>query len=978
MKPIPTDVANDQTTDPYRLLFEHTGDMACTLDLRGAFTAVNPAGERLTGYSEAELIGTSAITLIAEESRAEAMRQFERRLASGAIASADESMLVARDGTRIPIEIRSTIFTDAAGVPVGVLGLVHDVSERRAAATALLLSEERLRNAFDDAAIGMALVGLDGRWLQVNESLCRLLGFTRDELLRKTSQDVTHPDDLGVDLAYLQKLLDGEIHGYQMEKRFFDRHGGVVWVQLSVSVVRAEDGGASYFINQIQDITEQRAAQHALERSSAQLAEAQQLAQIGSWERDANGVIWWSREMYRIFGLDPARDHLDETRILASVHPDDRDATIQESQAATAANRPVLLEYRTVLPGGEIRWVQARGETVFAGGKPVGRRGTAQDITKRKEAEADRDRLRNELHRAQQLEAIGRLAGGVAHDFNNMLTAIQGYSELLLGELDPYTPQHAHAAQIKRAADQAATLPRQLLAFGRKQVLEPDVVELGATVRNVEELLQNLVSERVRLDVAAPEAVYAYVDVDKLEQALVNLVLNARDAMPDGGRLSIAIGTEHVDEDVAAEHGTVAGRYSTLSVTDTGHGIEEDVMAKIFEPFFTTKPVGAGSGLGLASVHGTVNQSGGFIRVESEPGKGARFDIFLPTAEQAATADDQSSRIADRLPGVLLAEDEQLVRDLAVSVLERGGFEVRAAANGLDALALFEQHAEAIDVVVTDMVMPEMGGLDLARRVREQRPDTPIVYMSGYTDEAPAAELHADPSSFLQKPFSAETLASAVRDATEPRPGRLGITCVVADDHPAVLDAISQYLEVQGVTVVASCSRGDEALQALEDHQPTVALLDVSMEAPDGLEVTRAASVSASNTRIVLYTGHRDARALASAAGAGAHGLVLKEAPLSELVRALRLVAVGETYLDPEIATLLKAHGESGADASLTPRERQILSLVARGGTNDKVAQTLGISTETVQSHVRNAMGKLHADTRTEAVATAIRNALID
>jgi len=413
-------------------------------------------------------------------------------------------------------------------------------------------------------------------------------------------------------------------------------------------------------------------------------------------------------------------------------------------------------------------------------------------------------------------------------------------------------------------------------------------------------------------------------------------------------------------------------------VTDTGHGIEEEMMAKIFEPFFTTKPVGAGSGLGLASVYGTVNQSGGFILVESEPGKGARFDIFLPTAEQAVTAEAQSSRTAERLPGVLVAEDEPLVRDLAVSVLERGGFDVRAAANGLDALALFEQHAEAIDVVVTDMVMPEMGGLDLARRVREQRPDTPIVYMSGYTDEAPAVELQADPSAFLQKPFSAETLASAVRGATERRPGRLGITCVIADDHPAVLDAITQYLEVQGITVVASCSRGDEALQALQDHQPTVALLDVSMETPDGLEVTRAARVSASNTRIVLYTGHRDRRALASAAGAGAHGLVLKEAPLGELVRALRIVASGETYLDPEIASLLKAHGESGAELSLTPRERQILSLVARGGTNDKVAQTLGLSTETVQSHVRNAMGKLDADTRTEAVATAIRNALIN
>ena len=452
----------------------------------------------------------------------------------------------------------------------------------------------------------MALVGLDGRWLQVNGSLCRLLGLSRDELLRKTAQDVTHPDDLEADRALVRRLLAGTMPTYQLEKRYFDRDGNVVWVLSSVSLVRTADGSPSYFINQIEDISERR------------------------------------------------------------------------------------------------------------------------------QAEADRDRLRDELHHAHKLEAIGRLAAGVAHDFNNMLTAIEGYSDLLLDKLDPRTAEYAHASQIRRAAEQAATLPRQLLAFGRKQTLEPAVVDLRDVVRNIDELLRSIVSARVRLETVATAPALAYVDADKLEQALINLVVNARDAMPDGGRVSISIGIEQVDEDLAAEHDVAVGEYSFVRVEDTGHGIAADTMTKIFEPFFTTKPSGLGSGLGLASVYGTVNQSGGFVRVESEPGKGARFEIFLPTPQQLET----QSR--ERTLGVLLAEDEPLVRDLAVSVLEGGGFEVRAAANGQDALALFDRDAEAIDVVVTDMVMPEMGGLDLAERVLERRPETPIVYMSGYTDEEPA------------------------------------------------------------------------------------------------------------------------------------------------------------------------------------------------------------------------------------------------
>jgi PAS domain S-box-containing protein len=721
----------------------------------------------------------------------------------------------------------------------------RDLEHSELAARALLESEQGFRSAFDYAAIGMALVGLDGSWLHVNEAVCELLGYSREELLETTFQDVTHPDDLEADLALVAELVAGELRTYQLEKRYFDKEGEVVWVLLSVSLVRDDDGNPEYFISQIQDISE------------------------------------------------------------------------------------------------------------------------------RKRAEADRDRLRDELHHAQKLEAIGRLAGGVAHDFNNMLTAIKGYSELLLEKLEPHTALHGHALQIKRAAEQASALPRQLLAFSRKQALEPELVDLSEIVGNIGELLQRLIGETITVDTSACRPAFAWVDTGQLEQVLVNLALNARDAMTEGGTLIVETKTVEVDEDLAAEHDVPAGRYSLIGVDDTGHGIDAETRARVFEPFFTTKAVGHGSGLGLASVYGTISQSGGFIRLESEPGQGARFEIYLPAAdgvEAAASADQRR-----RAPGVLLAEDEEIVRDLAVSVLEGAGFEVRTAVDGLEALELFDACPGEIDVVVTDLVMPELSGRALAARIKERSPETPIVYMSGYTDEAADPQAPHDGGRFLQKPFSAALLVDAVRKAVT-IDGE--ITCVVADDHPAVLDAVSQFLERRGIRVVAVAATGDEALHSIGVHHPSVALVDIAMKPLDGIEVAQRARTLSPDTRIVMYTGHRDAERLAQAREAGVCGFVLKEASLDDLAQALFVVAGGGTYVDPELAGLATESSRARA-VSLTRREQEILSHLAAGKTNDKVAQELGISAETVQSHVHNAMGKLDAGTRTEAVATALRLSLI-
>jgi PAS domain S-box-containing protein len=959
-----------QAGDPYRLLFENVGHMVCTLDLEGRFVSVNAAGVALTGYTEAELVGRSALDLIEPELRRDAAKRFERRLESGGDIPPDESILVTRDGRRVPVEVTSALIKDAAGKPSGVLGLVRDVSDRKRDEEILLESEERFLNAFENAPIGMALVALDGSWLQVNRSICEIVGYTHDELLGgATFQDITHSDDLEADLEYVRRMIAGEIETYQMEKRYLHKLGHIVWVLLSVSLVRSGDGSPLYFISQIQDITERKRAHEALERSKAQLAEAQEIAQLASWERAGDGSITWSNEVYRTFGLDPDAGPPTELELMEYVHPDDRESVLAAMQQARASLEPLSIEFRIIRSDGDIRWIQSRGKTVLVDGQEM-RRVTAQDITERKEAEAERDRLREDLHHAQKLEAVGRLAGGVAHDFNNMLTAIKGYSELLVGALDRDDPLRSHAAQIRRAAEQASALPRQLLAFSRKQTLEPELVDLGEVVRNTTDLLRRLISETISLHTDVADHVLACVDASQLEQVLINLALNARDAMPDGGTLTIATETVEVATAVAAEHDVEPGPYSVITVIDTGHGMDAETKDRVFEPFFTTKAVGQGSGLGLASVYGTVSQSGGFIRLDSRPGEGARFEIFLPSVTQEHVPEDAYD---PAVPAVLLAEDEEIVRDLAVSVLENAGFTVHSVANGSDAVALFEREGRSIDVVVTDMVMPEMGGRAVADRILEQAPDTPIVYMSGYTDETPDPQ---SGSSFLQKPFSAESLVEAVRGAIPQEViDPIGVTCVIADDHPAVLDAISHFLESHGVQIVARATTGEQAVQAIRHHRPAVALLDVRMQGLSGVEVVRRALGDSPETRSIIYTGHEDRGLAGLVLDAGACGFVLKDAPLTELARAVAVVAQGGIYADADATDLLApAATETRA---LTPREQEVLGHLADGKTNDKVAQELGISPETVQSHVRNAMGKLGADTRTEAVATALRQSLI-
>ncbi len=384
--------------------------------------------------------------------------------------------------------------------------------------------------------------------------------------------------------------------------------------------------------------------------------------------------------------------------------------------------------------------------------------------------ETQRQQLENQLRQSQKMDALGRLAGGVAHDFNNLLTVIKGHGDVLLGRLEPADSLRLSGLQIVKAADRAASLTRQLLAFCRMQLLQPKVLDLNALVSDMCSLLRRLVREDIAFAFQAGESLgRVKADPGQIEQVIINLTVNACDAMPEGGKLTIETHNVKVDEEWAAARPPIKpGGYVLLAVTDTGQGMDASTRARIFEPFFTTKEQGKGTGLGLATVYGVVKQSGGCIWVNSEPGKGARFEVYLPRVEEraeAARAQEVPDASVRRRATVLIAEDEEAVRELASEFVSSAGYTVLTAKDGAEALAIAERSAEPIHLLITDVVMPKMRGPELAKRLKALQSDLKIVYMSGYLEFNSGNGQFLEEGFFLQKPFSRNTLVGKVDEA---------------------------------------------------------------------------------------------------------------------------------------------------------------------------------------------------------------------
>jgi PAS domain S-box-containing protein len=509
---------------------------------------------------------------------------------------------------------------------------------------------------------------------------------------------------------------------------------------------------------------EQEVAERRRVEARTQLALA--VARIGVWELDvAADRLDWSDGMAAIFGLLMTQVPRTIDEFSALIHAGDRAAFREALERAVAERTGLVTTFRTIWPDGTVHWIGGRAR-VLDDERSTRIVGVGIDVTERKS-------LEEQLRQTEKMEALGRLAGGLAHDFNNLLTVIHGYAELLLPTLIADDRRRGDVGEIVSAAERAAALTRQLLAFSRKQVLQPTLLDVNSLVIDLGALVRRVIGEHIELATKlAPVPANVFADAGQVEQILMNLAVNARDAMPQGGRLSIETATVVLDDSNASQRGAVRpGPYVMLAVTDTGIGMDEQTTQRLFEPFFTTKERGRGTGLGLATAYGIVRQSGGHIWVNSEPGRGSTFKVYLPRAGDAATVGrppDERTAATAGSETVLVVEDEPAVRALARVLLERAGYRVLEARDLRQAEDVLRQPAQRIDLLVTDVIVRGSSGPSLVGRLSADHPHLRVLYMSGYTDDALVQQAALSPRIvFLQKPFTADGLLCKVREALD-------------------------------------------------------------------------------------------------------------------------------------------------------------------------------------------------------------------
>ncbi len=804
-------------------IVESSYDAILSKDLDGRVTSWNASAERMYGYAAAEAVGRH-VSFIVPPDRREELSGLMERIARGERIRHLETIRVRKDGRRVEVSLSIAPMKDGDGRIVGASAIARDITERKATERELRESEERYRDLVENARDIIYTHDLEGKYTSVNSAGEQLLGYTREEARGMSQLQVVAPEYLERAREMIARKLAGNGKTvYELE--VVAKDGRRLAVEVN-SRLTYRDGLAVGVQGIARDVTERRRAEELLRAADRRAVEeyarlldrlAGLALALGS-ARDLLAVYRALRDFSLAFTPSFALviclyDEERAAREAVYFYMNGEELDIPAPTTVPVRSGPAGRAVKTgtvVVSNDYLKDLRDR-EPVHVGfeedsappqsaliapmtimGRTIGtievqshelgaytrEHVTAMQMAANLAANAvENVRLLNlerekaeQLRQSQKMEAVGQLAGGIAHDFNNLLTAITGYSELSLRRLQAEDPLHRNIKEIKKAGERAASLTRQLLAFSRKQVLQPKVLALNSIISDVEKMLRRLIGEDIELrTVLEPQLGSVKADPGQIEQVLLNLAVNARDAMPQGGKLTIETANVYLDGEYAAQHIAVKpGHYVMLAVSDTGCGMDEKTQARIFEPFFTTKEAGKGTGLGLSTVYGIVKQSGGNIWVYSEVGRGTTFKVYLPRVDEGAQEHMRSAEPEDAVQGtgvILLAEDEHMVRKLAREVLEMCGYKVLEAANGGAALLICERHQESIDLLITDVIMPEMGGRELATRLSQLRPEMKVLYMSGYTDNAIVHQGVLDEgANFIQKPFSPQTLASKVRE----------------------------------------------------------------------------------------------------------------------------------------------------------------------------------------------------------------------
>ncbi len=721
------------------------------------FLEVNEAALRQYGYTRDEF---RAITL--KDLRVEGEWAALERLLEDPQAELPPQMATHRrkDGAVLHVEVHSRPVT-WSGRPARLV-LAEDVTARRVQEQALRRSEGEFRAMADASPAGIAMTTPEGDVRYANDTALRMIGLPLESVLGRGWLAGCHPDDR-------ERLLSGWLaaaadkQSYVDAGRFLHPDGRVFWWRVRTSPIWSGDTCLGH-IAVVVDETEQRAAEDALregEERFRQLAEHIP-AVVYLVEPHTGSMLFISPAYERIWGRTRASLYANPFSFLDAVHEDDKPRV---SAAYKERLTRLDIEYRITRPDGELVWIEDLQFPIRrADGSIYLVAGLAFDVTRRM-------RLETRLIESQKMESLGRLAGGVAHDFNNLLTVILSYAELLKDAAADHPSAEelvSGLSEIESAGQRAAGLTRQLLTFARRQLVDPRLVDLNAVLMGLDGLVRNLAGSRILVEFA-PQALSPVVrlDANQLDQVLMNLVTNARDAMPEGGTLRIE--TNNVQGPVGTD--VPAGRFVALSVADTGTGIPADIRSQVFDPFFTTKPKGQGTGLGLSTAYGMVTQFGGHMTLASQVGHGTTVTCYFPLEEGAVSKVVAPAAHAVDAKGremVLIVEDEPMVRDVARATLARQGYDVVTATNGVEGLTLAEELGDRLSLIVTDVVMPQMGGWEMAERIKRDKPSMKILFTSGYNEEIANVQGRvAEAVDFLPKPYLPAALAQRVRQALD-------------------------------------------------------------------------------------------------------------------------------------------------------------------------------------------------------------------
>jgi len=642
------------------------------------------------------------------------------------------------------------------------LAVLRDIANQKQTEEGLRKAEQKYRLIFEEALVGIYQSTPDGRLLSANPAMTRMYGLNTPEEFVSYITDVQSQIYVDPSRRTEYKRLMAEQGGVRnFEVQVYRKNGTKMWLSVNGRAVREGDTIVRYE-GSAEDITERKHLEDQLRLAQEQYREIFDNAVVGVFQSSPEGrYLTVNPALAKMLGYDSPQELIESITDIGRqvyVDPDYRNVL---KERAKRNGMVTNLECQVYRKDGSKAWFSVNLRAILQNGQIVRYEGTNEDITQRK-------LLEDQLRQSQKMEAVGLLAGGIAHDFNNALGVITGYSDLLQSSLSPQSPSHRHAEEIAKAGRRAAALTRQLLAFSRKQVIQPVVLDLNLATHELERMLRRLLGEHIEIAFQRDFALgLVKMDPGQVEQVLMNLCVNARDAMPDGGKLCIQTANVELDETYAKQTGFVLpGSYVMLSVSDTGAGIERETQRRIFEPFFTTKEPGKGTGLGLSTVYGIAKQNGGYIIVYSEVGKGSTFRLYLPRLGVDAKLHAEAllpEVVAVGIETVMVVEDEKALRILARTCLESNGYTVLDASDAATALRLAENDGQRIDLLLSDVVMPGMGGRDLANRMQVIHPNIKVLFMSGYTNDLIDRHHVLEPGTeFLEKPFTLHALLSRV------------------------------------------------------------------------------------------------------------------------------------------------------------------------------------------------------------------------